>query len=149
MAMKDNLKRIRKEKGLTQRQLADKSKVSFSMVSKLESGEQANPSLETVEKIATALGIEPYQLLSNLDLDKISQIANQVDEEITNLLRRPEQITYQKIHDLLISDHGQETFGINLKAISPEELEQIEVEIMNFIRFQFERFKNKPSIYES
>lgn len=52
------------------------------------------------------------------------------------------------VNDLLISDHGQETFGINLKAISPEELEQIEVEIMNFIRFQFERFKNKPPIYE-
>ena len=45
MAVKDNLKRIRKEKGLTQRELAEKSKVSFSMVSKLESGEQLNPSL--------------------------------------------------------------------------------------------------------
>ncbi len=56
----ENIKKIRKMKGLTQRKLADKSGVSYSMICKLESGEQKNPSLHTLEKIADALDVLPY-----------------------------------------------------------------------------------------
>ena len=61
--IKDNLKRIRKEKGLTQKELATKSGLSFSMVSKLESGEQINPSNETIQKLASALDVITAELL--------------------------------------------------------------------------------------
>lgn len=149
MAVKDNLKRIRKEKGLTQRELAEKSKVSFSMVSKLESGEQLNPSLETIQKLATVLGVEPFQLLTNIDFEKISPIVKQIDEEVTRLLNRPIEKARAVIHELLLSDYGTEAFEINHNAISPDEMDRIEYEILNFIRFQFQQFKDKPSIYNS
>ena len=149
MAVKDNLKRIGKEKGLTQRELAEKSKVSFSMVSKLESGEQLNPSLETIQKLATVLGVEPFQLLTNIDFEKISPIVKQIDEEVTQLLNRPIEKVRVVIHELLLSDYGTEAFEINHNAISPDEMDRIENEILNFIRFQFQQFKDKPSIYNS
>ena len=147
MAVKDNLKRIRKEKRLTQRELADKSKVSFSMVSKLESGEQLNPSLETIQKLATVLEVEPYQLLTSIDFEKISPMVQRVDEEVSRLLERPVEKVRTAIHELLLSDYGTETFEINRGAISPDELNRIEDEILNFIRFRFQQFKDKPSIY--
>ncbi len=71
MALKDNLKRIRKAKGITQRALATETGLSFSMISKLESGEQSNPSLETVKKIAQGLAVP------------VDQLVNQLADEIT------------------------------------------------------------------
>ncbi len=63
MALKDNMKSIRKHKKISQKELANKCGLSFSMVSKLESGEQSNPTLETLERISKALGVEMYQLV--------------------------------------------------------------------------------------
>ncbi|MDS1029178.1 helix-turn-helix transcriptional regulator [Bacillota bacterium LX-D] len=63
MLLKENLKRIRKAKKISQQELAELSGLSFSMVSKLESGEQSNPTLETIEKISFALGVKPSDLI--------------------------------------------------------------------------------------
>ena len=63
MSLKENLKRIRKAKKISQQELAELSGLSFSMVSKLESGEQSNPTLETIEKISFALGVKPSDLI--------------------------------------------------------------------------------------
>jgi transcriptional regulator with XRE-family HTH domain len=77
MAMSDNIKRFRKDAGLTQKSLAEKTGLSFSMISKLESGEQTNPSLETIRKIANVLSITPGELV-NTPLS----IEEQIDEYI-------------------------------------------------------------------
>lgn len=58
-----NLKTIRKSRGLTQKELAEKSKVSFSMISKLESGEKENPSYNTLKNLARALDVTVNELL--------------------------------------------------------------------------------------
>ena len=63
MALNKNIKTYRKKSGLTQKALAEKAGLSFSMVSKLESGEQLNPSVETLNKLAGALKITPEKLL--------------------------------------------------------------------------------------
>jgi len=64
MALNGNIKKFRKEAGFTQKELADRSGLSFSMISKLESGEQSNPSLETLKKIAFVLQINPGNLIN-------------------------------------------------------------------------------------
>lgn len=83
MNFKDNLKAIRKSKGITQRELADKSDLSFSMVSKLEIGEQDNPTLDTIKKIAAALDVKVYELMGWDDLDRKynfnGELANDVE----------------------------------------------------------------------
>jgi len=78
MALSDNLKRYRKESGMTQQILAKRSGLSFSMVSKLERGEQANPSFGTLKTLADALEISPSDLLKNA-----LSIEEQIDEYIT------------------------------------------------------------------
>lgn len=77
MSLSCNLKRYRKEAGLTQQDLAKRSSLSFSMVSKLESGEQSNPSFGTLKKLADGLGISPADLLM-----KALSIEEQIDEYI-------------------------------------------------------------------
>lgn len=85
MALKDNLKRIRKAKGITQRELATETGLSFSMISKLESGEQSNPSLETVKKIAQALGVPVDQLLSVAQIE--SRLLNEANWGLVAVLK--------------------------------------------------------------
>lgn len=141
MGLKENLKRIRKEQKITQRELAKLTGISFSMISKLESGEQANPSLETITKIADVLKVQPFELLTNRDLEKIRPIVEQVDRDVKELLARPEQIVYDAIHNLLISEAGTKVFNIDHEAISPDELERIEYSIKDFIMFQFSKYR--------
>lgn len=50
--------------GLTQKELAYKSKLSETSIKQIESG-KGNPLLSTLIKIAKALNIKPYQLVKN------------------------------------------------------------------------------------
>ena len=56
-----NMKRFRELRGFSQRELAIRIGVSMTFVSHIETGRK-NPSLETVEHIGKALGVEPYEL---------------------------------------------------------------------------------------
>ena len=53
----ENIKRYRKEKGLSQRALVRASDVTYSELSKIEVGYIQNPGVITVKKIAMALGV--------------------------------------------------------------------------------------------
>lgn len=57
-----NLKKIREEKGLSQRVLAAKADISDSQIIRIETA-KTNPTICTVKIIAQALGIEPKDLL--------------------------------------------------------------------------------------
>lgn len=57
-----NVRRLRSKKKLSQKALADKVGISVSYVSMLERG-QRSPPLETIEKMAKALGVAPAALL--------------------------------------------------------------------------------------
>jgi len=57
-----NVRRMRAKKKLSQKALADKVGISVSYVSMLERG-QRSPPLETIEKMAKALGVPPGALL--------------------------------------------------------------------------------------
>ncbi|MBI5069266.1 MAG: helix-turn-helix transcriptional regulator [Deltaproteobacteria bacterium] len=57
-----NVRRLRGKKKLSQKALADKVGISVSYVSMLERG-QRSPPLETIEKMAKALGVTPAALL--------------------------------------------------------------------------------------
>jgi transcriptional regulator with XRE-family HTH domain len=58
-----NLVKIRKKKKLTQRQLAEKSGVSYNTIIKMERGGIKNPKIGTVVKLARALSIRIGKLL--------------------------------------------------------------------------------------
>lgn len=57
-----NTARIRKERGLTQEQLAERSGLSQQYLSGLEQGRR-NPTILTIYEIATALGVSHVDLV--------------------------------------------------------------------------------------
>ena len=56
-----NLKEYRRNKGLSQKTLAEKCNAAHSYIRQLESG-TGHPSFAFIEKLADALNIEPYKL---------------------------------------------------------------------------------------
>jgi transcriptional regulator with XRE-family HTH domain len=60
-----NVRRLRESKGLSQGALATDAGIYQELVSRIENG-VANPELETLGKIADALGVLPHELLMTL-----------------------------------------------------------------------------------
>ena len=82
----DNIKRIRKEKGITQEQLAEACNTATSYIGLMEIYKNV-PKLSTIEKIATALEIEPQVLFQKIEPNsdtekKIENIKNNVLQSI-------------------------------------------------------------------
>ena len=57
------LKRLREKEGLSQAALEKKSGVGHGYISQIEAGEKKNPGIETLKKIARALGVPVTELL--------------------------------------------------------------------------------------
>ena len=57
------IKRLLKERGMSQLQLAEKSGVPQGYISELAAGKKKNPSLEALQKLARALGVTVSELL--------------------------------------------------------------------------------------
>lgn len=70
----ENIKKYRKEKKLTQKQLAVLCDISTSYVQQLELGQKENPSIEILTKIATALETSVESLLTPDDQVNFSNI---------------------------------------------------------------------------
>ena len=60
----NNIMRLRKQKGLSQEKLARLSDVANNTIIKMESGENDNPTLETLRKVARALDISVDDLIN-------------------------------------------------------------------------------------
>ena len=52
-----NIRRIRQEKGMSQDRLSKKADLALNTIVKVETGENLNPTVETLRKIAKALDI--------------------------------------------------------------------------------------------
>lgn len=62
------LRQLRQDRCLTQATLAKKARITFSYISKLESGAKTSPSEPVVRRLAKALDVEPFVL--RLDPDE-------------------------------------------------------------------------------
>ncbi|MCK5466787.1 helix-turn-helix transcriptional regulator [Candidatus Parcubacteria bacterium] len=60
----NNIVRLRKQKDLSQERLARLSDVANNTIIKMESGENDNPTLETLRKVAKALDISVDKLIN-------------------------------------------------------------------------------------
>jgi len=58
-----NIKKYRKEKGLSQDKLARLADIAHATIIKIESGGIQSPTIDTVQKIAKALGIDVNDLI--------------------------------------------------------------------------------------
>ncbi len=88
----ENLKNYRKSAGLSQAKLAEKCNLSTSFIAEIEMGRSV-PSIKTLETIATALRVEPYQLLIDKENitaptkeDLLNKLKNELTDSMNNLI---------------------------------------------------------------
>jgi len=63
LALSDQIREVRKERGISQQRLAERAGLALSQVGKLEQGAITDPHIGTLRQIATALGIPVAELL--------------------------------------------------------------------------------------
>lgn len=87
-----HIKRLRKQRGWTQTELADQLNMSLDMVGRMERG-QASPSLSTLSHLARAFDTQPEYLL--------------VDDFMPATISPARERCYARLHDLLVAveDH--------------------------------------------
>jgi transcriptional regulator with XRE-family HTH domain len=61
------LRQLRRERLLTQQQLADTAGLGPNEVSRIESGKVKSPRFDTIRKLATALDMDPAELVKGLE----------------------------------------------------------------------------------
>ena len=57
-----NIRKLRQEKGISQDRLSKQADLALNTIVKIETGESPNPTVETLEKIAKALGVTASKL---------------------------------------------------------------------------------------
>jgi len=53
----NNVRKLRQKKGISQDRLSKEADLALNTVVKIETGEKSNPTFETLEKLAKALGV--------------------------------------------------------------------------------------------
>ena len=94
MSFGDALSNIRRQRGLTQGQLASRLQVNQSLVAKWESG-KVQPRSSTLERLAQVLEVEVEELLAG-DYGKVGLSLKTVDPKLVEL--------FGQVHRLDISD---------------------------------------------
>lgn len=61
----NNIRKIRQKKGISQDRLSKKADLALNTIVKIETGESPNPTIETLEKIAKALGVSVTNLFKD------------------------------------------------------------------------------------
>jgi len=94
MSFGESLERVRKERGLTQSQLAASLDVNQSLVAKWESG-KVQPRTTTLERLAVVLEVETEELLAG-EYGKVSINLRTVDPKLVELMGQ--------VHRLAVAD---------------------------------------------
>lgn len=114
MGIGNNIRNIRKEKGMTLQQIADIMGCSPQLISQYESGKR-QPKLETIEKIATALGCNvsdirgfdgSIRVKMTRELIEINRIENKIENDRENVTEEE----YKVLYDYYNSDQFKENW---------------------------------------
>ena len=84
MTTGDRIKQARKAANMTQKELAEKLGVKFSVISKYENGRVTNLKLETIAELADALDVKPSWLMC-MDDDELTDDLYENRDELRQL----------------------------------------------------------------
>lgn len=100
MDIGDNMRNIRKRKGMTLQQLADILGCSQQNISQYESGKRT-PKLETLQKMAAALEVSLFDLVDKEELiNTKSRIKRQIENGTISMLPSSLLDNYSKLNDI-------------------------------------------------
>ena len=112
MALGENLRRLRKEKGWTQHELAERAGIKLTHISTLEKVE-SDPKLSTIIKLIGALECSPNDLLAT---DGPKGLAAGLRVAIEKAMRLPSQdktLLLHLIDKFLVSDQLRKVYELN------------------------------------
>ena len=99
----DNIKRIRKEKRITQEQLAEACSTATSYIGLMETYKNV-PKLSTIEKISNALDVEPEILFKKNQIDSSKE--EQINKIVNSVLKDMKKILYKSIKENFPAAHS-------------------------------------------
>lgn len=120
MSIGENIKKIRKENGLTQAEFSKKIGISRTYLSDLENNRKS-PSVETLDKMAEKLGVSTTYLLNG---DKYALLYNQDIEAIDfkRIKSLNKSLTSIVIKNKITSEEVPEIFDDNGKVLIDQQL---------------------------
>lgn len=147
MSEGNNIQRIRKEKGLTQSQLAKKAGISEISVRKYESGER-KPKLETARKIACALNVYISEVIddwSDFSQEEIKKdMASEANEcfWLSHLENKLNQIGCSLKQD---EDNCQLwiQFPDGLQEVTEKQLKELDDDTIDYLNFKLNDLRAK------
>jgi len=137
--IKNNIKEVRKQKGLTQQYLADYLNLSQAAVAKIENNISNFPSIDIAFKIATALQTNVYELFgfenSSNNGEDIIQLKKGIEEEVKQ--------TYKKKLALLVySIYSPEQLNIEKSIKNEEKKEIVDHELILKLKDKLDFYEN-------
>jgi hypothetical protein len=117
----ERIRKIRIEKGMTQKEIAEKCGINDANIRKYESGRQ-NPKIDTIEKIAKALDVEVSELLFE---------KSEIIEQLKNVLNTNAIEAIKTTHQL---DEDTRNGKITWREATPDEVLQMSVDSANYLR---------------
>ena len=83
MAFGERVRELRKDRGLSQRELADRAGIDFTYLSKIENGRIEPPSEEVIRHVAEEL---------HADVDELIILADKFPSDLAQELKTPERV---------------------------------------------------------
>jgi DNA modification methylase/DNA-binding XRE family transcriptional regulator len=135
-----NIKKLRKQRGLSQDRLSKWADLSLNTVVNIGAGNNPNPTIETLEKIAKALEVSIDDLLKNkIMANKITKLNSDVQEKV---------IKKNQEHFVLTDEEQKTTYSLNeilnkviigdclkvMKKLSPESVDCVFVDPPYFLQ---------------
>ena len=97
-----NMKKYRKKRQISQMKLAEMLNTSTSYIGEIEINRKI-PSMDMVEKIANALGIEPFRLFID-NKDRTEPNTSLAENCLENLSAKERQVLSKRLIDILSND---------------------------------------------
>lgn len=101
------LRRLRKEKGFTLEEMAERAEISVSYLSHIERGTRQAP-LTTLESLAQILGMNLYELFSPSSAPVTREKPSTYDTKIQGVLKKMTEKEKKSLHGLLKQFHRKD-----------------------------------------
>ncbi|MEW9093987.1 MAG: helix-turn-helix transcriptional regulator [Clostridiaceae bacterium] len=106
-----NIKKIRKEKGISAYRLAKDAKVGASTISQIESGKRQSLNSATIEKIANVLGVSVDDLMATEA--NTEYVVTDIEQTISLILSSDELV----LDDIELSKNEKEQLNTGIKLV--------------------------------
>ncbi|HAX2886376.1 TPA: helix-turn-helix transcriptional regulator [Escherichia coli] len=91
MSIGENIRTRREALGITREELAKRTEISFSQLSKIERDEQKNPTIQSIIAISTALKCSIDELIfkeESLDSNYLNKLINELPEKDKDAIKK-------------------------------------------------------------